>query len=76
MEVALAALTLAGTALAALVWTLKFVLKTFNKTLQEHTKAAISQKESSDEVLRFMKNLNGKLEGAFVAKVEEKLKQK
>jgi hypothetical protein len=74
MEVALAAIGLAATTVGGLIWVVKYFAKTLSKDLQEHTSAAIKQAEASDEVLKFMKNLNGKLEGAFVEKVKEKNK--
>lgn len=77
--VAIAAIGLAGTLTVGLIWVVKFVLNKLNSTMQEHVKAAVEQaaeskasRETSEEVLKFMKNLNGKLEGAFVAKVKEK----
>lgn len=72
--VALAAISLALTTVGGLIWVVKYFAETLSKDLKEHTAAAIKQAKSSDEVLRFMKNLNGKLEGAFVAKVKEKSK--
>lgn len=75
MDVALAAIALAGTTVGGLIWVVKYFAETLSKDLKEHTAAAIKQAESSDEVLKFMKNLNGKLEGAFVAKVKEKSKE-
>lgn len=70
--VAIAAIGLAATTVACLVWVVKFLAKTLSQDLQEHTKAAIKQTQASNEVLKFMKNLNGKLEGAVKAKVQEK----
>lgn len=70
--VALAALGLAATTVAGLIWVVKFLATKFADALNDHTAAANKQAQSSDEVLKFMKNLNGKLEGAFVAKVKEK----
>lgn len=74
MEVALAAIGLAATTVGGLIWVVKYFAKTLSKDLQEHTAAAITQAQASEEVLKFMKNLNGKLEGAFVEKVIEKNK--
>jgi hypothetical protein len=76
MEVALAAIALAGTTVGALVWVLKFFANTLSKDLKEHTEAALKQAEASNEVLTFMKNLNGKLEKAYVSKVKENQKDK
>lgn len=76
--VALAAIGLAASSVAGLIWLAKFVAKTLGKDLQEHTKAAIKsaeaskkQVEASHEVLTFMKNLNGKLAKATIQTVEE-----
>lgn len=77
--VALAAIALAGTAVASLAWVIRYFATTFVDAMKSHTAAAVELKaesaasrETSEEVLKFMKNLNGKLEGAFVAKVKEK----
>lgn len=70
--VALAAIALATTTVACLVWVVKYLAKTLSKDLQEHTKAAQSQTRASNEVLKFMKNLNGKLENAYVEKASER----
>jgi len=73
--VALAALALAGSMGAAVVWMAKYFAKQLSKDLQEHTKAAQQQVQASKvqaeasksaaaasgEVLLFMKKLNGKL---------------
>ena len=83
--VALAAIGLAGTTVAGLIWLAKFVANTLGKDLKEHTQAAIHQTASnkelakaskeqikaSGEVLEFMKNLNGKLAKATIQTVEE-----
>lgn len=74
--VSIAALGLLGTVIGCLVWVVKYFANTLSKDLQEHTKAALEQAKSSEEVLKFMKNLNGKLEGAFVEKVKEKSEQR
>lgn len=70
-SVALAAIGLAGTTIAGLVWVVKYLAKTLSKDLQEHTKAAITQAQTNEEMLTFMKKLNGKLPKL----VEEKKKQ-
>lgn len=74
--VSLAALGLVGTAIGCLVWVVRFVVEKLTVALEENTKASIKQAKSSDDVLKFMKNLNGKLEGAFVEKVREKSAQR
>lgn len=74
-NVALAALALVGTALAAIIWIAKYFAKELSSDLKAHTKAAEQQVEASriqatasteaaaasKEVLEFMRNLNGKL---------------
>jgi flagellar biosynthesis protein FlhB len=60
-EVAIAAIALAGTSVAGIVWVMKFFAKTLSSDLQAHTKAAEKQTEASKEVLTFMKKLNGSL---------------
>lgn len=78
VEVALAAIALAATAIGGVIWVVKYLAKTLSTDLQEHTKAAIELKHAaqeqtlaSNEVLVFMKKLNGKLEGAVIQKVSE-----
>lgn len=77
-DITLAAIGLAATTVAALIWVVKYFAQTLSKDLQEHTKAATeltaaakAQGKASKEVLTFMKKLNGKLEGAVQAKVDE-----
>lgn len=70
--VAIAAIGLATTTVGGLIWIMKYLANTLSKDLKEHTAAAISQRESSDEVLQFMKNLNGRLEKAAREKLRGK----
>ncbi len=77
--VSLAAIALASLTVGGIIWVVKYSLKQLSSDLKEHTKAATElavasrvQTESNQEVLKFMKNLNGKLEGAFISKVEER----
>lgn len=83
--VAIAALGVAATAIAGIVWLAKYLARELSRDLKEHTKAAIHQteasisqtsasreaREASREVLQFMKNLNGKLENATIQKIAE-----
>lgn len=76
--VALAAIALAGTAIGAVIWVVKYLANTLSKDMREHTTAAIeltlASREgaaASNEVLMFMKNLNGKLAKATIATAEE-----
>jgi hypothetical protein len=94
--VAIAAIGLAATTVAGLVWVMKYFANSLTKDLQEHTKAAIESKKASQalertvrkvgeqaelsaknsqEQLKFMKKLNGKLEGALIQKVTEQTVQ-
>ena len=73
-SVAIAAIALAGTAVGAVIWIVKYLASTLSKDLQEHTKAALigaqasrEQKKASTEVLIFMRNLNGKLAKATIS---------
>lgn len=68
--VSIAAIGLAGTTVAGLIWVVKYFAKTLSKDLQEHTKAAVSQTQTNEEMLRFMRNLNGKLERTVREKLE------
>ena len=78
-DIILATLALLGTTIAAIIWMVKYLAGELSKDLREHTKAATQlaeaakeQKKASNEVLLFMKNLNGKLESATIQKVAEK----
>lgn len=74
--VAIAAIALATTAVGALVWGFKWLAEKLTKVLEDHTTASLKQAASSDEVLKFMKNLNGKFEKAYVEKRKEVEKKK
>jgi hypothetical protein len=69
-SVALAAIGLAGSTIAGLIWVVKYLAKTLSADLQEHTKAALAQTNASNEVLMFMKNLNGELKKAAQKKLQ------
>lgn len=97
--VALAAITLAGTSIAGIIWLAKYFAKELTKDLRAHTLAAEQQRQASlraaeasialektvskvgtqaelsaansEEQLKFMKKLNGKLENAVIQKVTE-----
>lgn len=67
-SVSLAAIGLAVTAVGAVVYVVKYLAETLSTDLREHTKAATElthaakeQKNASNEVLTFMKRLNGTL---------------
>lgn len=56
----------------------KYLAKYLSKDIREHTEAAThltiaaqEQTKASNEVLKFMRKLNGKLEGAVIQKVSE-----
>lgn len=72
--VALAAIALAATSVGAVIWVIKYFANTLSADLTAHTKAAYRQVEAakeqtkaSNEVLVFMKNLNGKLAKATIS---------
>jgi len=76
--VALAAIAFATSMGAGVIWVVKYLAKELSKDLREHTAAAIEmanagreQTEASNEVLTFMKNLNGKLAGATIQTIKE-----
>lgn len=97
--VSLAAIGLAGTSIAGIIWISKYFAKELTKDLKAHTLAAEQQRQASlksaeasvalektvskvgaqaelsaknsEEQLKFMKKLNGKLENAFIQKVTE-----
>lgn len=78
-SVALAAITLAGTCVAGVIWVVKYLATKLTSALEEHTAASVKQTEASkkqteasQEVLVFMRNLNGRLEAAAKAKLEGK----
>jgi hypothetical protein len=91
-SISIAAIGLAATTVAGLIWVVKYFANTLAHDLKEHTKAAIDQQfasqalektvrtvgkqaelsaQNSQEQLKFMKRLNGKLENAVVQKVVE-----
>lgn len=72
--IALAAIALAATSMGAVIWMAKYFATRLADDLVAHTKAAYKQVEASnkqtkasDEVLTFMKNLNGRLANAAIA---------
>lgn len=76
--VAIAAIGLAGTTIAGLIWVVKYFASTLSNDLREHTIAATKlasagdkQAQSNQEMITFMKKLNGKLPKL----VEEKQRQ-
>jgi hypothetical protein len=73
--VSLAAIGLAATTVAALVWVVKYLAKTLSKDLQEHTAAATKQIAASNEMLIFMKKLNGRLPKLVGEKIEQASKE-
>jgi len=75
-EVSLAAIALAASMGAAVVWLAKYFAKELSKDLREHTKAALAQTEASKEVLTFMKKLNGKLPKLVEEKQRQAVKEK
>lgn len=80
-EVALAALGVLGTCIGLMVWVVKKVLGDVAPALLKHTEAAYRLSEAVErtaetqqEVLTFMKNLNGKLTKATVQTAKEQSK--
>lgn len=74
----IAAIALAASAVGALVWVVKYFAKTLSVDLREHTKAAVAQtaasigqKKSNDEVLVYLKALNGKVAKITAQTIEE-----
>lgn len=74
--VAIAAIGLAATTVGGLIWVVKFFAEKLVVALREHSEAALKQSQSSDEVLKFMQNLNGKFEKAYAEKRKEVEKKK
>lgn len=81
-DVALAAIALAATSIAGLIWVMKYLANTLSTDIKEHTQAAVelrvasqSQTKASNEVLIFMKKLNGKLENAAIEKAGLSIKE-
>ena len=61
-----------------MIWLTKYLANTLSTDIKEHTVAATELKNAaqeqtlaSNEVLKFMRKLNGKLEGAVIQKVAE-----
>jgi len=66
--ITLAVIGILGATTTAIIWVAKYALTKFGKDLQEHTKASIElkvaaegQTKASEQVLIFMKGLNGRL---------------
>lgn len=70
-SVAMAAIALAATSVAGIIWLAKYFAKELSKDLKAHTDAAKGQTDSNMEMLKFMKNLNGRLESAVIHKKAE-----
>lgn len=84
-EIVIASLALVGTCIAAIIWALKYFAKSLSTDIVAHTKAANAQVQTNKEVTRvmrqnlevndqmltFMKNLNGKLAKATVDTLRE-----
>jgi hypothetical protein len=87
--VAIAAITLAGTSVAGLIWVIKYAAKTLSKDLRAHTKASTELEKTvkqvgreaklsaknSMELLTFMKSLNGRLPKIIHESIEEERKK-
>lgn len=69
--VAIAALGITGTAIGGLIWALKFISEKFLKATEQHTKAAALQAATNQEMLTFMRNLNGRLKKTVKEKLNE-----
>lgn len=81
----IALIALIGTLAAAIVWVLKWAVRNYGDDIKAHTNAANKLAKASDnlsksvnknthsnqEVLTFMKNLNGKLAKATIQTVKE-----
>lgn len=61
-SVALAAIGLAVTTVAGLIWVLKYFAKTLAKDLQEHTKAAVQQTSASLQLEKTVKRVGDQAE--------------
>lgn len=55
--VAVAAITVAGTAVAGVIWLAKFFAKALSKDMREHTKAALKQVSASEKQTRALQSL-------------------
>lgn len=77
-SVAVAALGVLATSIGLMAWVVKKVLGDVAPALNNHAKTATDlsnavnkNTESNNELLKFMKRLNGKLENAVIQKVSE-----
>lgn len=82
-EISLAAIALAASAVGGIMWLAKYFARELSVDLREHTRAATQlaqaakeQKHASNEVLVFMKRLNGTLPRSVEEKQEIKNKEK
>lgn len=77
-SVAIAALGVLATSVGLMAWVVKKVLGDVAPALNKHAQTAMhlsnavaKNTESNDQLLKFMKKLNGKLENAVIQKVAE-----
>lgn len=70
-EVAIAAIGLVGLILTLVVKPLFSMMRQQNKTHEKLSLAIDKNTRAQDQVTKFMKNLNGKLEKAAIEKVKE-----
>lgn len=69
--VAIAALGIVGTAVASLVWIVKFLMREIKTSLDKNTESHYRVAEVSEETLTFLKNLNGRLTKITAQKIKE-----
>lgn len=69
--VAIAALGIVGSAVASLVWIVKFLMREIKTSLDKNTASHYKVAEVSQETLTFLKNLNGKLAKVTAQKIKE-----
>lgn len=76
--VALAAIGIVGTSVAALIWIVKFLMQEMRRSLDDNAKAHLKVAQATDkntrvsqETLLFLKALNGKVAKATIQTVKE-----
>jgi hypothetical protein len=76
MTVELAALGIVATSVTALIWIVKFLMTDIKSSLDKNTQSHERVADVTQEILTFLKNLNGKLAEITAQKVQDQDKKR
>lgn len=76
MTVELAALGIVATSVTALIWIVKFLMTDIKGSLDKNTQSHERVADVTQEILTFLKNLNGKLAEITAQKVQDQDKRR